>query len=121
MICRELGLEMVSKARQQFAENLVRIRKERQITQTELAKAVKVTPGQISLWENQESWVGDDKLDLLARALQCTYDDLLSGKNSSKVFSPLPIQKTDPLLPDAIRVVNNNLDKIVLKKANKRT
>lgn len=52
------------------------LRKRAGMNQTELAKAVGVTQGIVSMWENGLISPNSDKLPALAKALRCTIDDL---------------------------------------------
>lgn len=52
-------------------------RKQRGLTQTELAQLINVTQGAISQWENGNSRPTLDNLVAIARALGCKVDDLI--------------------------------------------
>ena len=52
-------------------------RKQRGLTQTELAQLINVTQGAISQWENGNSRPTLDNLVAIARALNCSIDDLI--------------------------------------------
>ncbi|ECW0821166.1 helix-turn-helix transcriptional regulator [Salmonella enterica subsp. enterica] len=55
------------------------LRKDRMLTQAELAAAINVTTQAVSLWENDSSVMGVDKLLPLANALKCDLMWLLTG------------------------------------------
>ncbi len=68
------------------------LRKERMLTQAELASATDVTTQAISLWENDNATMSVDKLIPLASALKCDPMWLLSGNPLDvKAVSPAPI------------------------------
>lgn len=53
-------------------------RKQRGITQMELAQLIKVSQGAISQWENGNSRPTLDNLVAIANALNCKVDDLIT-------------------------------------------
>jgi transcriptional regulator with XRE-family HTH domain len=64
------------------------IRKERGMTQKELAQMVGVDQSAVAQWETGTSGPHRNKLSKLAQALECTVDDLLKeeygGENNGK-------------------------------------
>ena len=84
-----------------FAENLQRIRKERHLSQEELAELLEVSRQAVSKWEQGAGYPEVEKLVLLSRKLNISLDDLMSeeaeGSRASKtanadrlivIFSP---------------------------------
>jgi len=55
------------------------IRKERGMTQAQLAKMVGVDQSAVAQWEAEKSGPHRNKLSKLAQALECTVDDLLKN------------------------------------------
>ena len=60
--------------------NLEKIRKERNISQCDIAVALGVTQGAVSLWESGACFPSTKKLPELAAVLGCTVDELLKGE-----------------------------------------
>ena len=58
-----------------FSENLKRLRKEKCLTQNQLAQKLNVTGQAISKWENRRSAPDIFMLSNLARILSCQTDD----------------------------------------------
>ena len=61
--------------KESFAENLKRIRKQRGLTQEELAELVNVAPRHISFIETAKSFPSSDLLERLSNALNTNYTD----------------------------------------------
>ena len=63
--------------------NIETIRKEKSITQVEVAKRCNVSQGTISAWESGLWFPSFSNLVVLAGALECTVDDLIGegGQN----------------------------------------
>lgn len=116
-------IAMVTESKRRLAENLARIRKQRGLTQDAVARAVGVTPGSVSHWENPKSEIGIelDKLDLLARVLDCDVAEFTQRPENAKDFKPLKIPPPkEPTLQEALKVVNKSLAKLALKKVNRK-
>lgn len=60
-----------------IGKNILRLRKQRQITQEQLANMIGVTAGAVSKWETGNSTPDISILAPLARALNSTTDQLL--------------------------------------------
>ena len=58
--------------------NLKKIRTEKEISQTELAYAIKTNPNNISRYENGEREPDIKTIIAIAKALECTIDELLA-------------------------------------------
>ena len=50
------------------------------LTQTQLAKVLKVSRSTISMWETGEAYPRTDKLPDLAKILNCSINDLFEGE-----------------------------------------
>lgn len=64
--------------KESFAENLKRIRKQRGLTQEELAELVNVAPRHISFIETAKSFPSSDLLERLSHALNTNYADFFT-------------------------------------------
>lgn len=63
-----------------FAENLRELRKQRGMSQEEMAAALQISRQSISKWENGSAMPELDKLLQLCELFHCTLDDLLKGE-----------------------------------------
>ena len=68
-----------------FAENLKQIRKERNLSQEDLAELLDVSRQAVSKWEQGEGYPEVEKLLLLSKTLNISLDTLMSTK-----FTPTP-------------------------------
>lgn len=68
-----------------FSENLKQIRKERGITQEELAEMLEVSRQAVSKWELNDGYPEVEKLILLSSKLNVSLDYLLDNCNESKL------------------------------------
>lgn len=73
-----------------FAENLKQLRKEKGLSQEELAERMGVSRQAVSKWEQGEIYPEVEKLLLLAKQFQVSLDALMSGESSD--VSPHPRQ-----------------------------
>lgn len=64
--------------KESFAENLKRIRKQRGLTQEELAELVNVAPRHISFIETAKSFPSSDLLERLSHVLNTNYADFFT-------------------------------------------
>ena len=71
-----------------FSERLVKIRKEKGFTQSDVAEKMNVSFQAVSLWERGETTPEIDKLVDIAALYQVSLDWLLTGKAEERVFSP---------------------------------
>ncbi len=67
-----------------LGENIVRLRKERGLTQEQLAKLLNVTVGAVSKWENGNNRPDIELLPILADVLQVSIDALLGYEKAYK-------------------------------------
>lgn len=64
-----------------FAERLKELRTERGLSMDELGKALKLSSGTISNWENYKHDIKGDQLIIVARFFGCSTDYLLGEKD----------------------------------------
>jgi transcriptional regulator with XRE-family HTH domain len=67
----------------EFRENLARLRRERQLTQMQLAELLDVQPRLISRWETGETKPQFDHMVRLADVLEVTLDELARGSETT--------------------------------------
>ena len=60
-----------------FSKNLKELRKQKNLTQEELAKLINVEKYTIQKWEQNKNIKTFEILELLIKILDCSYDDLL--------------------------------------------
>jgi len=60
-----------------FAQNLKTLRKEKNLTQPELAKELNVSNGMISFWENEKYEPTASNIIIVAKFFNISIDDLL--------------------------------------------
>lgn len=66
----------------EFRESLVRLRRERKLTQLQLAELLDVQPRLISRWETGESKPQFDHIVQLAEVLEVSLDELVRGEST---------------------------------------
>lgn len=69
------------------------LRKERKMTQEELAEKLDVTPQAVSKWETDNSYPDISLLVELANLFNCTVDELLGRKNNETKVLPEDMRK----------------------------
>lgn len=87
-------------------------RKAKGLTQEELATQLGVSSQAVSKWENDISCPDISLLPALAKALDCTTDTLLSGKEDAVRVVPAPQRKDPSELVLRIRVNSAQGDKV---------
>jgi transcriptional regulator with XRE-family HTH domain len=102
-----------------LAKNLKALREAHGMSQTELAKAIGVTHGIVSMWESEKSWVSPENLDKLAKVLKVTVATLFANQAKSEKLPTINLPKPELSLSEALRVVETNLG-IALKKSRKK-
>lgn len=78
-----------------FSQNLIRLRKERGLSQQELAKISGLSQRMIFYYENRATNPPIDKVEAIAKALNVNITDLIETKESNKIqekFSQLDIK-----------------------------
>jgi transcriptional regulator with XRE-family HTH domain len=71
--------------RSNFSKNLIKFRKERKLTQDELAKLSGLTRRMIGYYEKEASKPPIDNIEAIAKALNITINDLLEKKDSTEI------------------------------------
>ena len=69
-----------------FSENLINIRKEKGMSQSELADALHLSRQAVSNWERNKSWPGLETLGLIAEALGVSVSELLEEKRDDGLY-----------------------------------
>jgi len=86
---------------QDFGETLAGLRKEKKLSQTELANHLNITHQAVSKWERGESWPDIETVVRLSTLFDITVDDLLKGKKEKQ---SLREEAAVPTLSDADRI-----------------
>ena len=68
-------------------QRIAELRKQKRISQSELSKAIHVSPSTIGMWETDQRAIKDNDLVALAKYLNVTTDYLL-GKSETKSAEP---------------------------------
>jgi len=84
---------------QDFGETLAGLRKEKKLSQTELANHLNITHQAVSKWERGESWPDIETVVRLSTLFDITVDDLLKGKKEKQ--PPKEEEAAVPTLSDA--------------------
>ncbi|EHM7313087.1 helix-turn-helix domain-containing protein [Salmonella enterica] len=77
-----------------IGERIRKTRKERSLTQADLAEAANVTTQAVCLWENSNTIMAVDKLIPLANALKCDPMWLLTGESSNHQSPATPVHQS---------------------------
>lgn len=91
-----------------FAENLKQIRKERDISQEELAELLTVSRQAVSKWEQGAGYPEMEKMILLSEKLNVSLDELVFGQRKAGV-SAQPVQPSGRIMiksADGKQIVN---------------
>ena len=73
-----------------FSENLVRLRKLRQMTQEDIAEAVGVSRQAVAKWESGDTFPDIEKCRLLAELFEVSLDDLANYESDSNLGLEVP-------------------------------
>lgn len=95
-----------------IGNRIQKIRKEKGLTQEELAEKLCVSAQAVSKWENDASCPDISLLPQLCRILGITTDELLSGKNDQVMLVPAAQRKNLDELIMRIRVNSSEGDKV---------
>src|SRR4030042_2026850 len=93
-----------NKIKSSFSQNLIRIRKEKELSQEKLAELSGLTQRMINYYENEINKSIIDNIEAIAKALNVGINDLLGTKEINKkenefsLFDSRTIQKLKPLL-----------------------
>lgn len=80
-------------------------RKEKQMTQEDLAQHLGVSPQAVSKWENDQTCPDISLLPQLAKLFGVTTDELLSGKQEMAVVQVLPPEERKDIKDMMLRIV----------------
>ena len=69
--------KLILKGENISVKNIRNLRMRKSMSQSELAAAVGVSQGTVSLWENRDQMPNVETLRKLARILDCSFDELL--------------------------------------------
>ncbi len=78
-----------------IGENIAAFRKEKQLTQEELAEKMAVTPQAVSKWECDSSYPDVTVMQQLARVLGVKVDEILNGRQEIPVLKQAEPEKID--------------------------
>jgi len=95
-----------------FSETLIRLRKEKGLTQADVAERLSVSPQAVSKWEKGDSFPDVSLLAPLARLFGVSVDELLSGEKPTKVEVVEPEGGDLSKIFLRIRVDSNEGDKV---------
>jgi transcriptional regulator with XRE-family HTH domain len=108
-----------------FRENLVQLRRERRLTQLQLAELLGVQPRLISRWETGETRPQFDHAVRLAEVLQVSLDQLVKGDDAAEPESRFDIRnkrledlcrRVDGLSREDQEVVCHVMDSLIRKE-----
>ena len=92
-----------------IGENIAAFRKEKQLTQEELAEKMAVTPQAVSKWECDSSYPDVTVMQQLARVLGVKVDEILNGRQEFPVLKQAEPEKIDRrILSIHVTADNNN-------------
>lgn len=93
-----------------IGKRIALLRKEKGLTQEELANAMGVSPQAVSKWENDQTCPDISALPKLARFLGVTVDELLEGKQELAPVRLLPPAERKDLKDMMLRVIVDSAD-----------
>ena len=102
-----------------FAENLKRLRKEKNYTQQELAEKTNLQRNTIALYESGKRQCDFDTLLFFAEVLNCSTDDLLKKEKETNLTKGFIYILTNPSFPNFVKIGYANDVKRRLKEFNR--
>ena len=93
-----------------IGKRIALLRKEKGLTQEELAQHMGVSPQAVSKWENDQTCPDISALPKLARLLGVTVDELLEGKAELPAVRVLPPAERKPLTDMMLRITVDSAD-----------
>ena len=93
-----------------IGKRIALLRKEKGLTQEELATHMGVTPQAVSKWENDQTCPDISALPRLARLLGVSVDKLLEGKAELPAVRVLPPAERKPLTDMMLRITVDSAD-----------
>ena len=94
----------------EFHEKLQALRRQKGLTQEELATHMGVSPQAVSKWENDQTCPDISALPRLARLLGVSVDELLEGKAELPAVRVLPPAERKPLTDMMLRITVDSAD-----------
>lgn len=101
-----------------LGKNIELLREDAGLSQFELANKMNVSFASVSRWESGKMWLSEESLEKLAMVLGVSVDQFfkeLPTKIHGKKFINLKASDFEPGLRECIRVLNENIDKLVIK------
>jgi transcriptional regulator with XRE-family HTH domain len=92
-----------------LAENIRRLRRERDLTQEELARKISVSPKTVSKWERGDGYPDIELLPALAAFFECSVDDLLG----------MDKLRDEQVISDRIKEISNDEPQDMFKNPDK--
>ena len=93
-----------------IGKRITLLRKEKGLTQEELATHMGVSPQAVSKWENDQTCADISALPRLARLLGVSVDELLEGKAELPAVRVLPPAERKPLTDMMLRITVDSAD-----------
>ena len=93
-----------------IGKRIALLRKEKGLTQEELATHMGVSPQAVSTWENDQTCPDISTLPRLARLLGVSVDELLEGKAELPAVRVLPPAERKPLTDMMLRITVDSAD-----------
>ena len=88
-----------------IGKRIALLRKEKGLTQEELATHMGVSPQAVSKWENDQTCPDISALPKLARLLSVTVDELLEGKTETTAVRVLPPEQRRDIKDMMLRII----------------
>jgi len=93
-----------------LGKRIAQLRKEKNLTQEDLAQMIDISAQAVSKWENDLTCPDISSLPKLAQILGVTVDELLSGKASEPVAQVLPPEERKDIKDMMLRIVVDEND-----------
>ncbi len=93
-----------------IGKRIALLRRQKGLTQEELANALGVSPQAVSKWENDQTCPDISLLPKLAQLLGVTTDELLSGKQEETAIRVLPPEQRKDIKDMILRIVVDDAD-----------
>ena len=92
----------------EFSKKLKEIRKNKNLTQEELANLINVSRSLVARWEYGDVYPSEDNLDLLSKVLNVSIDELIDKeekKNVIKIKEKLSVIKVNKKIKQIIYII----------------
>lgn len=93
-----------------IGRRIAQLRREKELTQEDLAGKMEVSAQAVSKWENDQTCPDITSLPKLAKILGVTVDELLSGKEDAPIAQVLPPEERKDIKEMMLRVVVDSSD-----------